>query len=61
MIREIIIKEMKLRGDKMIDLSREINVSYPTIYNFLSDKKGIQLKILEKILKHYKLELVKRY
>lgn len=60
MIREVIMQEMDIRGDKMSDLSRHINVSYATIHNFI--KKGwIRLEVLEKILNYYKLELIKRY
>lgn len=52
--------EMALRGDKMSDLARYINVNYATIHNFIK-KDWIRLEILEKILAYYKLELIKRF
>ncbi len=61
MIKQTVISEMEARGQSINSLAKEINSSYPTIYNFLKKDKGIRFDILERILKYYNLRLVKTY
>lgn len=52
---------MQSKGDNMANLARSINCHYPTIYNFIKGKSGINLATLEKICEHYDLVLIKKY
>lgn len=61
MIKQSIISEMNARGDKISHLAKIAECSYPTIFNFIEGNKGIRLDILEKILKHYDMKLIKTY
>ena len=61
MIREAIKKEMKSRGDYPAKLARECKIHQPTLHNYFNNKATLSYKVLEKILAHYDLVLVKKY
>lgn len=61
MIRETIIKEMTIRGDKPSKLAREIGIHTAPLYNYLNDKAGLSYKVLEKICTYYDLVLIKKF
>ena len=61
MIRETILKEMQARGEKPSQLARVIGSHTAPIYNYLNCKSGLSYKVLEKVLAHYDLVLIKKF
>ena len=62
MLRQSIIKEMELRNNTIAELSRKVNCTYPTLFNWIKGKKdSISIPVLEKILEEYDLIIVKGY
>jgi len=61
MIREVIKKEMKHRGDRPAKLAREIGVNTAPLYNYLNGKSGLGYKVLETICEYYDLVLIKKF
>jgi len=57
MIKEAIIQQMKIHGDKPAQLARKVNESQQNFSHWL--KRGDSLKIGEKCLKFYGLSIVK--
>lgn len=61
MIKQAIIKEMELHKHSVAHLARHCEVSYPTMFNFIKGNSSIKLEVLDKLLKYYGLEIIKRY
>jgi len=61
MIKEAILKEMKDRNQDFGILSKEIGVKYSTLYWVFNRSERGSIPILEKCLKYYNLEIVKKY
>lgn len=61
MIREIIIQEMRARGEKPATLARAVGMHTAPLYNYLHEKAGLGYKVLERILRHYDLVLIKKF
>ena len=61
MIRETIIKEMQARGERPATLARAVGSHTSPIYKYLDGKAGLGYKVLEKVLAHYNLVLIKKF
>lgn len=61
MIRQTIKAEMTARKETPAKLARAIGVHTAPLYNFFNGKAGLSFNILEKVLKHYDLVLIKIY
>jgi len=61
MIRETIIKEMRVRGEKPSELAKAIGSHTAPIYNYLNGKAGLSYKCLVNICIYYDLVLIKKF